>query len=353
MDPLNKKIRFAITSLIFIFFDLFAYDIFKIKFSYAQNITRDSATIIMYHKFGESKFPSTNVTLNQFEEHLKLLTNGNYNVISLNEIVNTLKQGKSLPDRTVAITIDDAYLSVYNEAWPRLKELGLPFTIFVATDPIDRNYKSYMSWDQLRELQKNGVSIGSQTASHPHMHLLTKSEAEMEIKKSNNKFLQELGIRPEIFAYPYGEYNNEIVDVIKNSGFEAAFGQNSGILHSNDDFFKLPRFAFNEIYGSVERMKLAVDGLPLKVTDITPDDMVLKVNPPIYGFTISDDMKPIKKLRCFSSKYGKLDVTLLGSRAEIRLPGPLPSPRARINCTMPVIESNGRWRWFGKQFLIN
>ena len=100
-------------------------------------------------------------------------------------------------------------------------------------------------------------------------------------------------------------------------------------------------------------MKLAVDGLPLKVTDITPDDMVLKINPPIYGFTISDEMKPIKKLRCFSSKYGKLDVSLLGSRAEIRLPGPLPSPRARINCTMPVIESNGRWRWFGKQFLIN
>ena len=117
MDPLNKKIRFAITSLIFIFSALFTYDIFKIKFSYAQNITRDSATIIMYHKFGESNFPSTNVTLNQFEEHLKLLTNGNYNVISLNEIVNTLKQGKNLPDRTVAITIDDAYLSVYNEAY--------------------------------------------------------------------------------------------------------------------------------------------------------------------------------------------------------------------------------------------
>ncbi len=344
----RKYIKFLIFSLLFIFL----LNFFIIKSTYSQNISRDSATIIMYHKFGESKFPTTNISIDQFKQHIELLTNGNYNIVSLNKIVTNLKSGKKLPDRTVAITIDDAFLSVYEKAWPMLKEKKLPFTIFVATDAVDKNYRGYMNWDQLRELQKEGVNMGSQSASHPHMHTLSEELVKKEIDNSNERFLEELGIRPEIFAYPYGEYNNMVVEVVKQSGFKAAFGQNSGIMHSDDNFFELPRFAFNENYGSIDRLKLAIDGLPLKVKDITPDDMVLKINPPIYGFTIFEEMKPINQLRCFASKYGKLNVTLLGTRAEIRLPGPLPSPRARINCTMPVTGSGARWRWFGKQFLI-
>ena len=129
----------------------------------AQEVRRDSASVIMYHRFGEDRYPSTNIRLAQFEEHLQLLTNGDYTVLPLPEIIETLRAGGTVPDRTVAITIDDAYLSVYEQAWPRLKELGLPFTIFVATEPVEKNRRGYMSWDMLRELQSQGVTIGSQT----------------------------------------------------------------------------------------------------------------------------------------------------------------------------------------------
>ena len=319
--------------------------------SLAQELARDSASVIMYHRFGEDRYPSTNIRIAQFEEHLELLTNGDYTVLPLPDIIETLQAGGTLPDRTVAITIDDAYLSVYEQAWPRLKELGLPFTIFVATDPVEKNRRGYMSWDMLRELQGEGVTIGSQTHTHPHLHRKSADEVRQEITTSNQLFLEELGLRPELFAYPFGEYSKFVVDIVKEAGFVAAFGQNSGIMHSQDRMFELPRFAFNENYGTMDRLELAVNGLPLKISDLTPEDMVLTENPPLYGFTLHEGMRPQGQLRCFASGYGKVDVSLIGQRAEIRLPGALKNGRSRINCTMPAGQN--RWRWFGRQFLTD
>ena len=317
----------------------------------AQEEMRDSATVIMYHRFGEDRYPSTNIRLAQFEEHLALLTNGDYTILPLPEIVATLQAGGSLPDRTVAITIDDAYLSVYEEAWPRLQELGLPFTIFVATEPVEKNRRGYMSWEMLRELQSAGVTIGSQTHTHPHLYRESPEKVREEIQLSNDYFIKELGMRPELFAYPFGEYSSFVIEIVKEAGFVAAFGQNSGIMHGKDRFFELPRFAFNEDYGTTDRLELAVNGLPLKITDLTPEDMVLTENPPLYGFTLHEDMRPEGQLRCFASGFGKVDVSIIGRRAEIRLPDALKEGRSRINCTMPAGQN--RWRWFGRQFLTN
>ena len=315
----------------------------------ARGFAADHATILMYHRFGEENYPSTNVTLAQFEEHLEVLASGPYSVLPLEEIVASLRSGTPLPDRTVAITIDDAYLSVYEEALPRLLARGFPATLFVATRPVDRGLRAYMDWDQLREWQAAGFGIGSQTQTHPHMHRLTIEENSEELKVSNERFLAELGMRPTLFAYPYGEYNLDVIGLVKDAGFEAAFGQNSGVAHGYDGFFELPRFAMNEQYGTRERLELAINGLPLKVNQLVPEDVVLAENPPLYGFTLSADMDKERQLRCFNSKYGKLDVAIIGRRAEIRMPGPLVGKRARVNCTMP--GPDGRWRWFGRQFL--
>jgi peptidoglycan/xylan/chitin deacetylase (PgdA/CDA1 family) len=312
----------------------------------------DYATVLMYHRFGENKYPSTNIQIEQFDAHLEVLANGDYHVWPLDKIVNHLQQGQDLPDKTIAITIDDAYLSVFTKARPRLKARDFPYTVFIATQPIDQGHGGYMSWDQIRILQDEGVFLGSQTATHPHMHLINKKAAQDELRSSNKRFLSEIGRHPKLFAYPYGEYNLETINVVKKAGFAAAFGQNSGIIHGYNGFFELPRFAMNEQYGTVERLLLAIDGLPLKVNQIVPEGVVLddSSNPPNYGFTLAPEIADDRQLRCFNSRYGKLEVNILGPRAEIRLPGPFEQGRARINCTMP--GTNGRWRWFGRQFLI-
>ena len=315
-----------------------------------QSNAADHAAVLMYHRFGEDKYPSTNIRLDQFDAHLEKLENGKYKILPLAKIIRHLKEGVELPDRSVAITIDDAYLSVFTEAWPRLEAKGFPFTIFVATDPIDNGHPNYMSWDQLRHLQANGIDIGSQTKTHPHMHQISHNEIDAELSSSNQRFLKELGLRPTLFAYPYGEYNLAVVERVKAAGFTAAFGQNSGIAHGFDGFFELPRFAFNEQYGAMDRLTLAIDGLPLKVNQILPTDVVIDINPPALGFTLSHEIAGNRQLRCFNSTYGKLSVDRIGSRAEVRFPGSLPSGRARVNCTMP--GPDGRWRWFGKQFLV-
>jgi peptidoglycan/xylan/chitin deacetylase (PgdA/CDA1 family) len=315
-------------------------------------IAADYASVLMYHRFGEDKYPSTNIRIEQFEAHLDFISKGNYTVLPLSKIVDHLQQGLDLPDKTVAITIDDAYQSVFTEARPRLKARNFPYTVFVATQPVDRNQPGYMSWDQIRILQDEGVQIGSQTRTHPHMHEISITEAEEELKISNEQFIKEIGQRPELFAYPFGEYNLNVISLVKQAGFTAAFGQNSGIAHGYNGFFELPRFAMNEQYGSIDRLQLAIDGLPLKVDQIVPEDVVLNNNnnPPNYGFTLAPDIANDRQLRCFNSTYGKLKVYILGPRAEIRLPGALARGRARINCTMP--GGDGRWRWFGRQFLV-
>lgn len=311
----------------------------------------DSAVVVMYHRFGEPDLPTGNIRIDQFEAHLRELKSGRSTVMPVPDIIAALKQGKPLPDRTVGITIDDAYLSVYTQAWPRLKAAGLPWTLFVATEPIDRGYKGYMTWDQIRELAADGVTIGNHTAAHAHMTYLSPEQNGEELARTNARFLAELGTLPELFAYPYGEYSLAVREQVVTAGFAAAFGQQSSILYGGADFFALPRFPLNERYGDIKRFRLVTGALPLPVTEVTPVDPLLTVNPPIFGFTVDDGIGGLNRLACYGSAQGKAVLERVGShRIEVRLSEPFPPGRARINCTMPGPE--GRWRWYGIQFFI-
>ena len=336
--------------------------IFIVLFTMAVHArASDSAVIFVYHRFGEDKYPSTSIKLEQFEEHLTELKSGGYTVMALPDIIKALRSGTELPDKTIALTIDDAYLSVYENAWPRLKELGLPFTLFIATDPVDQGIQGYMSWAQIRELSQNGVTIGSQTASHLHMAAADYLTNQRELEKSNARFKKKLGTRPNLIAYPYGETSQSVKKLAQASGFVAGFGQHSGVAAKTPDMFFLPRFAMNENYGDIKRFKLAARALALNTGDISPADPLIDNgddNPPAFGFTIKGDAaltKSLNKLRCYASHEGNLGITSLGgengqTRIEIRMKKKLPKGRTRLNCTLPTSE--GRWYWFGRQFFL-
>ena len=324
--------------------------------SFAQEINKTKiqdvnyASVLMYHRFGENKYPTTNIKMDQFSDHIKELIKTKYNVIKIQDGLNAIQNINLVKDRSVIITIDDAYSSVFNNAWPILKKYGLPFTLFVSTDVIDNKTPGYMSWEEIRILRDNGVTIGSQTKSHPHMHNLNENQIVRELEFSNSRFVQEIGSKPEIFAYPYGEYNLNVLEKIKNSGFKAAFGQHSGVAHLSLGLYQLPRFAMNETYGNMQRFLLAVNAKPIPISDLSPKDPVIIKNPPFYGFTLSDTIKPKGIVRCFASNGIKSETNRLGkNRIEVRLEKPFPKGRGRINCTMSAGE---RWRWLGRQFII-
>ncbi len=311
----------------------------------------DAAVIVMYHRFGEDAYPSTNTRLDQLDAHIAELARGGYTVRPVADIVAALKAGAPLPDRTVGITIDDAYASVYAHAWPRLRAAGLPFTVFVSTDAIDQGAGGMMNWDQIRELAAAGVTIGHHAAAHAHMAGADPTANAADIARATRRFRAELGQAPTLFAYPYGEYGLALRAAIAAAGFAAAFGQHSGVAHAQSDMFALPRFALNERYGGLDRFTLIAQALPLPVADVTPSEPVLADNPPSFGFTVTADVGDLGRLNCYASGAGATTVERLGARRiEVRIGEPFPPGRARINCTLP--GPDGRWRWFGTQFLV-
>ena len=173
---------------------LFIATVFGLVLLTGYSHAADWASILMYHRFGEQDYPSTNIRMEQFREHLEELKKDKYTVLPLGEIVDKLKSGAVLPDRSVAITIDDAYLSVYENAWPLLKEAGFPFTIFVSTDNLDQKMPAFMNWAQLKEMADQGVYVGHHTASHAHLPRLSADKLKEEIERASESFKKKSGI---------------------------------------------------------------------------------------------------------------------------------------------------------------
>lgn len=313
----------------------------------------DHAVIVMYHRFGEGKYPSTNVTVKQLDAHIAYLKRGKFTVWPLKKVVATIKAGQPLPDKTVAITIDDAYASVMKRGLPKLKAAGFTATLFVSTEPVDANLRGYMNWDDIRKALDDGFDIGAHTISHAHLADITLADAKREIAISNQRFKAELGFVPELFAYPYGETTLAVRDAVKAAGHKAAFGQHSGVAHASEDMFYLPRFSLNEKYGAVDRFRTLISAMPMDARDVTPRNITLDkaTNPPAFGFTAGPAAGNLKGLACYASGLGKLKLQMLGARrVEARLPRRLRPGRHRINCTLAA--GGGRWRWYGRQFYV-
>ena len=297
-----------------------------------------------------STTPTTSIRLDQFEAQIAELKRGGYTVMAVPEILRKLAAGKALPEFAVGITVDDAYESVITQAWPRLKAAGFPMTVFVATDPIDKGFRDYMTWDQLRTLVQAGVTIGAHTASHLHMADASAERNWDEIARSNARFKAELGFIPEIFAYPYGEMSLAVRGEVKATGYKFAFGQHSGVIYAGADFFDLPRFAMNEHYGEIAKFRERAQALPLPVKEFAPADPLVTKNPPDIEFALDETIAGAGKLACFGGDGETLTMTRDDGRIAVKLPGPLPAGRFRLSCTMPA--GGGRFRWFGAPFYV-
>jgi peptidoglycan/xylan/chitin deacetylase (PgdA/CDA1 family) len=316
----------------------------------ATHAQEAGAVVFAYSRFGEDQHPGS-IALDQFDAHLDELIDGGYAVLPVPEILKRLAVGAPLPDHAVAVTIDDAHRSVYRDAFPRLKAAGLPFTLFVASDPIDRGADSHMNWAELREISRAGATIGVLPAGGLSMPPRTVQENAADLARSVERVAAELGFRPTLLAYPYGSYSLAVRDLARRQGFAAAFGQSSGVIHDRSDLLALPRFVMNEAFGGIDRFRLAANALPLPVADITPAEPMLTQNPPSVGFTVPEDLDGLDRLACFVSGQGRTVLERLGgNRIEVRIAEEFPPGRSRLNCTMPAAD--GRWRWFGMQFLV-
>ena len=308
----------------------------------------------MYHRFNESKYPSTNIQLDVFKNQLEIIENENMQFIHPNDFGKKISQNKQ--ERKVLLTIDDGLLSFYQNAWPILRDKKIPFILFVNTREVGAF--NYMTWSQILELHKNeNVEIGNHSHSHEYLVEEKKEVIKNDILKSINIFENKLGKNSDFFSYPFGEYSNEFKKIIKDLGFKYAFGQHSGVIDETKDYLELPRFPINEKYGDVKRFKTLMKTLPFKYKSIVPEDKYLlqSKNPPVVEINFLENIKNLKNINCFSNEGNKWRNSEISFKEknllEIKIAEKFIGERGRVNCSLK--ESNGFWRWLGIQYVVS
>ncbi len=305
---------------------------------------------IMYHRFNESKYPSTNIQMDVFKEHVDLIRESQLNFFNPAEFEKNFDKPKKI--KKILLTIDDAFSSFYNEAWPFLKENKIPFILFVSTEPVGKN--GYMTWKQIKEIEKyDFVTIGHH--SHTHEYLIDKTDKEFvdDIEKASKIFKEKIGYVPTLFSYPFGEYSKYMKDYISQN-FVLAFGQHSGVIDINKEKFELPRFPINENYGKIKRFKNIINTYPLEYKKLNPEEKKInnKNNPPKFTIKFFEEQKNINNINCYSNEGGnweKSEISISNNLLSIKFREAFKPRRGRINCSL---NDNGKWRWLGVQFII-
>ena len=304
----------------------------------------------MYHRFNENKYPSTNIKMEIFKEHINIIKKSNFNFHNPNNFEEKFNIPKS--KKEILITIDDAFESFYTEAWPYLKKNKIPFILFVSTEPVGK--RGYMTWEQIKEIESQDFAfIGHHSHTHEYLIDVSNEAFILDIKTANKIFLKELGYIPSLFSYPFGEYSKFMKDYISKN-FKYAFGQHSGVIDLNKDKFELPRFPINEKYGELKRFKSIINYFPLEYKKIIPEEKQLfeNTNPPNFKVEFFKEQKNLNNINCYSNEgdiWKKSKINFSNYTLTIKFREPFKPRRGRINCSL---NDNGKWRWFGVQFPI-
>ncbi|WP_289107420.1 polysaccharide deacetylase family protein [uncultured Pseudoalteromonas sp.] len=324
------------------------------------SVRAHAAVILQYHHVSETLPAVTSVSANTFTKHLSYLKEHNFNVIALNELISAIQQGKTLPEKTVAITFDDGYNNNYEQAAPILEKFGYPYTIFVNPTLIDEGKGYVMGWDKLKELASKGALIANHTAQHDYLHIKLKDESDAQwqarikkdILRSQQRIKEEIGHDYKYLAYPYGEFNNKLQALVKELGF-IGIGQHSGAVNKNANFTRLPRFPASGFYSKLDTLITKLNSRAFSIKTLDYQDSVTSQNPPTLSikFEMGDFHK--SQFACYVSSVGQAKLTWINdTTVKIDSPKALNKGRSRFNCTAPSIEHPGSYYWFSQPWVI-
>ena len=319
--------------------------------------------ILQYHHFSEDTPAITSVTPRQFEQHLDYLADNDFKVMALRDVALALQHQLELPDKCVSLTVDDAYISVYENAFPRMRARGWPMTVFVASKPVDDGLKHFMSWQQMREMSAHGFSF--ENHGHGHIHMIRRADGESEmdwlqrvdvdIGTAQQRIEREIGDAPRLFAWPYGEFDARLVPLIEKRQL-IGFGQQSGPAWPDANLAYLPRFPMAAHYANLEGFITKVNTLPLPVARAEPAEPLTARAPvrPRLTLTLVSGRYSRDNLRCYISGRDQVELRWLESTAdtvEIRPQFDLAAGRHRTNCTMPS-RQRGRFHWYSHNWFV-
>jgi peptidoglycan/xylan/chitin deacetylase (PgdA/CDA1 family) len=191
--------------------------------------------ILCYHQFTDNSTSRHPLVLQKtkFKEQLQYLQDNHYQVLRLEDLELYLNGERPIPDKSVILTIDDGYSSIYSIAYPLLKEFNYPVTVFLYTDFIGAG--AALNWDQINQLKKSGLfNFQSHSKTHSSLATLPNPDPQKidflrnEILSPDSLISKKLGTKPEQFAFPYGDSSDAAVSILRREGYHLALTVQAG-----------------------------------------------------------------------------------------------------------------------------
>jgi peptidoglycan/xylan/chitin deacetylase (PgdA/CDA1 family) len=326
----------------------------------------NALVVLQYHHISDTTPKITSLSAELFKQHLDYLDRHDFNVVSMSHAIELLKAKKALPEKTVLITFDDGYRSIYDTALPMLKEKNYPFTVFVSTNSINLKLKQFMSWDEIKELTQHQATIANHTVTHPYLIHRQDNENEAqwearvtsEILEGQSHIDNNVGEQIKVFAYPYGEFNLSLKAILSKLNY-ISFGQHSGAILNESDLQELPRFPFSGNYGGIDDFITKVNSiaLPIKTIHLFDEnnnkllDQQIKRNikRPKLFIRLNKESSELG-LQCYFSPEGQMKKVAVDGGWMFQPVSELPIGRSRYNCTAQS-EAPLKVYWFSQPWI--
>lgn len=319
--------------------------------------TAPNGVVLLYHHVSEDTPPSTSISPDGFTQHMEYLAQY-HQVVSLETMITAIQNNQPLPANAVAITFDDGYQNIAQNAHPILLRHGFPYTVFINPALIGA-LSQQMSWQQVRQLHKDGVTFANHTQHHKH--LLTGWDTHdsdwlqdtlTDIKQAQASLDEHLGESVKMLAYPYGEFNQSLAQAVAQEGF-IGFGQQSGAIGPDSDFSALPRVPAAGIYANLDTLKVKMAALAMPIIEKTINDPQLSYahRQPLQTLTVNTRDFNSSQFSCFLNGR-RLDTQWQDNRVSLLLQEDLPTGRSRINCTAPSLAHAGRFYWYSQPWFV-
>jgi peptidoglycan/xylan/chitin deacetylase (PgdA/CDA1 family) len=211
------------------------------------------AHIFVLHRINDFRHPYTNTSTKELEKYLKYIKTHNYKAIKLSTLAKKIEKKENI-DKYVVFTIDDNYKSFYKDGLPLFKKYNIPFTLFVYTKATEGKWGDFMTWDMVKKCEKYG-ELGIHSFTHPHLPKLSNKEIENDTIKAINLFKTRIGYVPNMYAYPYGEYDKRVKNIISKY-FKIIANQNPGAIDLTTPINDLDRIALTGEVNIAKKLKL-------------------------------------------------------------------------------------------------
>lgn len=242
------------------------------KYGHINSFNGGGARILLYHAIQECNFRTDKMGLavpqDVFYMQMKYLKEEGFYVTGLSQLIDTIIYGRLIPEKSIAITFDDGYKSIFKNAFPILKEFNFSAALFINIFVIERRIPECfywhawdaLSWEEIKALSSAGIAIGSHGYSHRGLDKLSEKELQYEISKSQDLIESRLGSKANTFSYPNGTFNRSVKNALKKNNFICSCSSIEGVNDAGSDIFALKRTEITAFDNTLYKFKKKISG---------------------------------------------------------------------------------------------